>query len=312
MIDIIIPCYNAHDTIHLPLSSIATQTYAHKARVTLVNDAGNDYADVVKFYSQFIEVREIGYDVNGGPAVARQYGIDNTNAPLIMFIDADDTLMDSLTLQKMFDKIESKHAVLVGGFIEQLTDGKFKTHPQDWVWMFAKIYRRKWLEKKKVRFNKSRANEDMGFNMQVRLQTKPHEVCYYNDRFYVWRFKHDSITRKDEGNYKFYEGVLGVIDNKQEVIERFGIEQDNVRIEAVSSFIDFHFMVQQTEAERPERQDWVQELFDRVKVYYNAIAKDAIAKTSTKDIVSLYKERLSLYNLLPKVTLQEFIEMVEA
>lgn len=309
-LDIIIPAYNAHETIDLTLSSIAIQTAVDKITVTIVNDSGKDYNDIVKKYSN-LKINEITTEQNGGSGVARQHGIDNTKNDLILFMDADDTLMDVLSVQKMLDKIERKHVVLIGGFLEQLKNGTYKNHPSDWVWMHAKIYRRSFLTKHNIRFNDTRANEDLGFNMLVRLQAKPHQVCYYKDTFYVWRYQPNSITRSNNADYTFYEGALGVMDNKQTVLEQLGIDNERTRIEAISAFIDFHFMVQQTDIHRPNKQEWVQELFERTKKFYFDIAKHAIEQTSTDDVRAVYRERFGVFNLMPTVTLSEFINMLE-
>ena len=58
-IDIIIPAYNAHDTLNKTLMSIAIQTYKDY-KVTIVNDCSvNDYKDLVKHYSKYFNIEEI-------------------------------------------------------------------------------------------------------------------------------------------------------------------------------------------------------------------------------------------------------------
>lgn len=311
MLDIIIPAYNAHKTLPLTLSSIATQTYVDKIKVTVVNDCGDNYNEIVNYYKQFMDIQETTTDKNGGVGVARQKGIDITRHKFFMCLDADDTLMDNLSIEKMLNKIESQHVVLSGGFLEELENRKFKRHLNDFVWMHAKVYRRSFIDKHKIRFNETRANEDMGFNMYVRLLAQERQICYYNDFFVLWRFNHKSHTRKDNNAYKYHEGALGVMENKQQVLEAMGIEKDRHRLEAVSAFIDFHFMVQETDVFRPEQQDWVSDLFNRTKKFYHDIAKHAIAKTNTDDIKYLYRERFNMFDFMPTTTLFEFIDMME-
>lgn len=73
MIDVIIPAYNSQDTIIRTLSSIAMQLNRNRLKVTIVNDGGNNYKDIVDTFSKIIDVREIGYEENRGPGYARQY-----------------------------------------------------------------------------------------------------------------------------------------------------------------------------------------------------------------------------------------------
>ena len=98
MIDVIIPAYNSQDTIIRTLSSIAMQLNRDELKVTIVNDGGNNYKDIVETFSKVIDVQEIGYETNRGPGYARQYGIDHTKEDFITFIDADDTFYEACSL----------------------------------------------------------------------------------------------------------------------------------------------------------------------------------------------------------------------
>ena len=101
-IDIIIPAYKAQNTILRTLSSIAIQEIVDDVEVTIVNDAdGIGYQKFVDMFSPFMKVRELVMPKNGGPGDARQYGIDNTTNPLLMFIDADDTFSGAFALKTL-------------------------------------------------------------------------------------------------------------------------------------------------------------------------------------------------------------------
>lgn len=98
MIDVIIPAYNSRDTIIRTLSSIAMQLNRDELKVTIVNDGGKDYKEIVEIFKPLIDVKEIGYEENRGPGYARQFGIDNTKEDFITFIDADDTFYESTSI----------------------------------------------------------------------------------------------------------------------------------------------------------------------------------------------------------------------
>ena len=87
MIDIIIPAYNSQDTIIRTLSSIAMQLNRDELVVTIVNDGGKDYKEIVDIFKPLINVKEIGYETNMGPGYARQFGVDNTKEDFIVFHD---------------------------------------------------------------------------------------------------------------------------------------------------------------------------------------------------------------------------------
>lgn len=119
MIDIIIPAYNSHDTIIRTLSSIAMQLNRNDLIVTIVNDGGKDYQDIVEIFKPLINIKEIGYEENRGPGYARQYGVDNTSAEFITFIDADDTFMEACSLSLMVQPlIDSSSKFLISPFVQ--------------------------------------------------------------------------------------------------------------------------------------------------------------------------------------------------
>ena len=120
--DIIIPCYNSHKTIEKTLASIVIQKNMEDLQVTLVNDAGDNYCNIIDNFSRLgLDINEISYSTNGGPAKARNFGRLNTHNEYLMFIDSDDVLScpwSVLKLAKVLDN--NKYCQLVAGqFMEE-------------------------------------------------------------------------------------------------------------------------------------------------------------------------------------------------
>lgn len=229
-IDIIIPAYKAHNTLLRTLSSIAEQTILSDLEVVIVNDCcpEGDYQQFVEMFSPYMNIREIHSDINIGPGKARQLGIDNTSNPYFTCIDADDTFAGALALEILRTSIEEP-ALLPNG--QQIPDA-FKCvsssflqlgedlkhivpHQNDMVWMFGKLYRRDWINKYKIRFNDTRANEDTGFNTWVRLiLDRPDEqLRFIPETTYMWHNKENSITRINDGQYGYDQCMCGWTDN---------------------------------------------------------------------------------------------------
>ena len=144
-VDVIIPAYNAQNTINRTIGSIALQSIHDDIKVTIVNDnpGVNDYNEVIDRYPE-LDIVEIQMPTNGGPGLARQFGLDNTSNPLVTFIDADDTFAGAFSLKELRRNIETdnKCAVAIGTFIEENGDSIYVPHPNDTVWMFGKIDRK--------------------------------------------------------------------------------------------------------------------------------------------------------------------------
>lgn len=119
MIDIIIPAYNSHETIIRTLASIVMQLNRKELKVTIVNDGGKDYKEIVNQFKSFIDIQELNYGENRGVGYARQYGIDHTNGDYITFIDSDDTFYEACSLS-MLSKIlkDSSAKFVISPFIQ--------------------------------------------------------------------------------------------------------------------------------------------------------------------------------------------------
>lgn len=188
-IDVIIPAYNVPDHILFRcLASIACQDIASELEVTIVDDASTNqnYVEVIKNFSSFLKINLLRYEVNGGPGVARQYGIDHTSNGYLTFIDADDTFNGSLALKALRNGIELNNGLyqMCVGVFEEIHESNIPNnegpilmpHEQDMVWMFGKLYRRSFIDKYNIHFHESsRANEDNGFNTLCRLCMNDYE-----------------------------------------------------------------------------------------------------------------------------------------
>ena len=220
-LDIIIPAYNAHQTIHRTLASILMQTITDELNIVIVDDCSDvGYDDIISYYSQFFTITCIRTKENGGPGIARQFGIDHTEAPFFTCIDADDTFASPFVLRELLRQLEEdpKSCMISSVFVEEqeLSDGTFKyiPHSQDMVWMFGKIYRRKFIEQYNIRFNKTRANEDNGFNTLIKLCANENAIINFSSEVcYNWHINLNSITRKNNCEYSYNQSFPGYTDN---------------------------------------------------------------------------------------------------
>ena len=211
MIDVIIPTYNAHETIDKTLMSIAMQDYADKLKVYIVNDASKeDYQSQVECFSKFLNIQELKIEKNQGPGYARQYGIDHSYSDYIIFIDSDDVLLNFQAVTQLYKQITSgDYDVVSGVFFEEL-DENFHKHCNDTIFMHGKIYKRKFLLDNKIHFNNTYSNEDNGFNSLIILHEG--KIKFIDDEIYVWRNNKNSITRRNNHEYSFM-GIEGYIYN---------------------------------------------------------------------------------------------------
>ena len=107
MFSIIIPYGNTPiDLLEECLQSIEMQNLpADMVEVRIVNDGGPKFELDTSRY-QHMEVCYERYDNNMGPGYARQFGIDHTTQPYVVFLDSDDRLVPG-ALRRFIDVIES-------------------------------------------------------------------------------------------------------------------------------------------------------------------------------------------------------------
>ena len=207
MIDIIIPLYNSK-TIWFTLASIAYQDDTD-VTVTIVDDCSSseyDYSKMLDFFKKYLKIQYIRLEKNSGPGVARQKGIEATQAPYIMFIDSDDSLggLDVISKIKKYIIIEDKDFI-IGRFVEETFNKQFYFRDNDQTWLHGKIYRRKFLERNHIHFNDTYKNEDNFFNQLLLLHAP--RVGKIQDTLYVYRNNMDSLTRSNNYAYN-YEGTI--------------------------------------------------------------------------------------------------------
>ena len=90
-VDIIIPCYYQSDVIRPGLEKIAQQTVLNDITVIMINDCSpnteNEYLDLREEFSSKFKLKYTKTQVNSGPGVARQIGINMAQSDWIMFMD---------------------------------------------------------------------------------------------------------------------------------------------------------------------------------------------------------------------------------
>jgi len=316
-IDVIIPAYKTQNTIERTLSSIVMQSIIDNLTVTIVNDTdGIGYKKFVDQFKDYMDIREITLKENGGPGVSRQTGIDNTSSPYFTCIDADDTFASAFSLEILLKnmEIESGYHTVIGSFVEQHPNLQFLNHQSDMVWMFGKLYTREFINKYKIRFNETRANEDNGFNTIIRLVSSDQEkIKFITDIVYFWHFKEDSITRINNCQYSYDGSFVGYTDNMIYAIKHAK------KVKPLNSYIDMwaiqvmaqlYIYYYQTVKRDPR---FVKQNYSYCVKYYKEIFQELESRMSKENFYDIFAETLSqqapnMKDIVPEKTIYQFIE----
>lgn len=206
MIDIIMPAYNAHDTIEFSLMSLAMQTIKEKINVYIVDDASNyGYEKIVSKFKSELNIKILSIQQNRGSGLAREYGINHSDSEFICFLDCDDLLFNPESLQILYDNSENYDYIYGYTYNEELNKRNYSSGD-----LHGKLYRRKFLIDNDIHFNSTRYHEDNAFNSLVLLH-KP-RIKEVNANIYYYSYNLKSITH----------------DSKQLQFERNEIYIDNI------------------------------------------------------------------------------------
>lgn len=315
MIDVIIPAYNAHETIIRTLASIAMQLNRKEVQVTIVNDGGRDYHELINTFSNLLNIKEISYEENKGPGYARQFGLDNTKGDYITFIDADDTFMDALSLINLSKPLKDTDAkMVVSPFAEISKDNQYHVIQPNFVWVFGKMYRRTFLDEHKIRFTDSRANEDVGFNKICSLLA-PNKITAINMITYLWHFNQASITRRGQSEYEFgicTPGFIYNLHNAYDVALKEGVNMEllaeNMLETAFSCYIYYNIAL-------AKNIPYAKEIEQLSRKYYLAYYKKCLPYISDEKYKIIYTQSynskaIHTMGIIFKITLDDFIQLM--
>lgn len=336
-IDVIIPAYNVPDSVLFRcLASIACQDIVSELEVTIVDDASTiqNYKSIAENFDSIMKINILRYETNGGPGVARQYGIDHTSNGYMTFIDADDTFNGSFALKALRNSIEVNNGVFqmaVGVFDEvhesnlPAGDGPIlMAHEKDMVWMFGKMYRRSFIDKYKIRFHEtSRANEDNGFNTICRLcMNDKEQINFIPAHVYYWHENLNSITRVNDCQYSFgsseRDSFYGYVENMIYAVKeakKRAPYNGGITMWAVNCMLNIYEYYIECVGRAPEHADGN---FKWCKRYYDEIYCDIEEDISDEMLAQHYNEVMrnaymgnKLDGIIPSIGIFDFLKQLK-
>lgn len=200
-VSIIIPVYNAFNTIDKCIDSVIKQTYQNM-EVLLINDGSKDNSikKLKKYESKYDFIKVIDKE-NEGVAKTRNLGIQKATGKYVMFMDNDDFLEENY-VEIYVDEIVNKDCdVVIGGFKRVNTKGKilYENGLKNTYWSryiitapWAKIFRRDYLIENKVEFLSYTIGEDVYFTLALFLNNPKTTIINYKG--YNWLYNDNSVS----------------------------------------------------------------------------------------------------------------------
>jgi glycosyltransferase involved in cell wall biosynthesis len=230
MVSVIIPCHNHEKFLAKAIRSALTQE-VEQVEVIVVDDGSTDGSKAVA--QGFAEIQYV-YQKNGGPSSARNLGIDHSKGEFLVFLDADDWLVEGALSTNVHYLQRDRQLAFVSGAYQNFYENNKLVLPfqtpiegahylnllqRNYISMIAAVmFRREVLEQ--YRFDPSlRTCED--YDLYLRI-AKEHPVYHHQEFIAVYRF-HETNTI-----YHFREMLKGSLKalSKQKVLLTTDAEKD--------------------------------------------------------------------------------------
>lgn len=245
MLSIIIPVYNAQETIRKCVQSIEKSVGMLPYELLLVDDGSEDSSlEICRKLSEKNDKIKVFQKDNEGPASARNMGIREARGDYLVFSDADDLWNDSfhdvwnkMSLSDDIDLVVSpiyrctKEAVACPR-IEEICCGCYSTLPDYFFFnglvhtSCGKIYKSSIIKDNNICFPDYRLSEDSLFN--IKYLSFCRNVYLDNQGYYVYLFsKNDSLTgRIHENAFQIYALVEDEL--RQYFIKKNHVDYQNI------------------------------------------------------------------------------------
>ena len=113
LVSIIIPCYNAENSISRTLKSVLEQDFKN-LEIIIVDDGSVDNSlEIISRFQKFDKRIKVVNQLNAGVSVARNNGLKRVKGNYIIFLDADDNYTTPYAISKMMSSLLQEKADMV-------------------------------------------------------------------------------------------------------------------------------------------------------------------------------------------------------
>lgn len=310
LIDIIIPAYRAKETLPRCLCSIGMQRNIQDCSILVINDGDSTYENIINNFKPYMDIQEIILDKNYGAGYARQIGLENSKSKYVMFLDADDTLVNATVLSVLIDGLEKNNAELVYGHCYVETpDGNLINHNINNFTLHGKVYRRRFLDHYGITFDNLRANEDTSFQGKIHLllENLGIEPLVFQDNVMIYHNNPNSITSTIDTESL----ILSSFDSILYVLDFF--KHSNINLTSfilgnfMSMFLRYNYLIY-------IKSDYADIVLDKIKSYYKLYMQDLdIRQFDMNDLYSTMVEyNLKVEDILvpPAIIFDDFLNLI--
>ncbi len=304
-LQILIPQYKETEIDIKPLlDSISMQQNVDFGEIGAIicNDGSDTFLsdDFLKSYPFTIDYWK---EPHRGVSWTRNACLSHSDAEYVMFCDADDMFYNVCGIYLIFMHIEEGFDALNSSFLEEARENDtnrpvYVTHNNDATFVHGKVYRRQFLIDNDLWWNeKLTIHEDSYFNC-IALNTAT-DVKYCDTPFYLWKWRDDSVCRKDSDyRYSTYINLIDSNDAMCEELVRRG-QEDNASYFVLSMIFDTYYTMNKPEWKDNKYRDITEarmgKYFIKWEDYWNEDKRKMTASSISRE--KLIKEGMDLESI---------------
>ena len=262
LISVIVPIYNTEKYLVECVESLRKQTYSN-IEIILVNDGSTDASiEICDGFAEKDSRVRVFHKKNEGVAVARNFGIQQSNGQYVVIVDSDDIAVDRM-IEVLYTQIKENDADIAVGnyYIYDESDGHFYYYIIDddycvevlssqelidrqagsWKWnssafivTVAKLYKKELFED--VSFTHGRRFDDEASTHRLFLRSK--KTVFINDNLYLYRRRSGSIMRTGF-DLSWVRDLVEVFSKKISDLVLAGVDVSVMRIRFVNLLKDY-------------------------------------------------------------------------
>lgn len=289
-ITVIIPAFNAHDTIKDAIDSIyETKLPYQNIEVIISDDNSIKPYDYLK--ENYPDIKIICSNKNRGAGIARQLAIPESTMEYITFLDADDKIrLDGL----MYDMIDDYDVISSNvNYVEYGTNKLInKFHAKCDNLTHGRFYKKEFLMKYNIRFDPFlRLYEDSYFNECAVRYAEAKKSIYYTDAVCYTHYDYPLSTTKKIDNFLVSTKDIG-IKSQCLVLERC---RDILNYDFIKEISYLFYCVNYYDLDASVKQKSYYTIFDFIKRNLGIENIYDMQEYFGEDIV-LYKDIIDYYN----------------
>lgn len=214
-VSVIVPCFNAENTIVRCIRSLVHQTYGNMEIICIDDGSEDQTREILRGLSKEWHVTVVTNEKKIGPNKTRMRGFEESQGEYILFVDADDEVSSDYVIGLMGSAkgvndgivvsscVQEKHGILVelepvklicNAPVECMLESKGLDI--QWCVVWGKMIPAKFVERVFQQVNTDlQINEDLLFNSVLIPMVKSISIC--KDAKYIYHERGESLTHRN-------------------------------------------------------------------------------------------------------------------